>query len=140
MIDWMPTTVTHELIAQLVLPEDGSVPLPVVFHYDTTDPFAVHATFCTGMGDGVAWVFARDLLNTGAHRPSGEGDVHVWPSWSPGRDVVFIGLASPNGEAIMQAPAVEVHDFLEHSYSLCPHGAELAFVDVDAAIETLLAR
>lgn len=139
MMGWVPTTVTHALTGHLVVPEDESVALPVVFHYDIADPYAVQAIFCTGQGNGVSWVFARELLTLGVHRPAGRGDVHVWLSWSGGYEVIFIGLTSPNGEALLQAPASEVRNFLDHSYSLCPRGQELEHLDVDAAIEALLA-
>ena len=82
MNGWEPSTVTRELTVQLVAPGDGSISLPVVLHYDLADPYAVHATFRTGQGDGVSWVFARELLTLGVHRPAGDGDVRVWPSWS----------------------------------------------------------
>jgi hypothetical protein len=138
MNSWVPTTVTRELTVQLVAPGDGSVALPVVLHYDVRDPFAVHATFRTGQGEGVSWVFARELLTLGVHRPAGDGDVRVWPSWNAGAEVVFIGLTSPDGEALLQASTKELVDFLARSYSLCPQGQERDHLDVDRAIEVLL--
>jgi hypothetical protein len=123
----------------LVAPGDGSVSLPVVLHYEVKDPFAVHATFRTGQGEGVSWVFARDLLTLGIHRPSGDGDVRVWPSWSAGSEVVFIGLTSPDGEALLQAPTRELVDFLGRTYAVCAQGRENEHLDVDRAIEALLA-
>jgi hypothetical protein len=110
-----------------------------VLHYDTADPYAVHATFRTGQGDGVSWVFARELLTLGVHRPAGDGDVRVWPSWNAGSEVIFIGLASPDGEALLQAPTADLVDFLGRSYSLCAQGQEREHLDVDGAIESLLA-
>jgi hypothetical protein len=139
MNGWAPTTVTREVTVQLVAPGDGSVALPVILHYDVADPYAVHATFRTGHGDGVSWVFARELLTLGVHHPSGDGDVRVWPSWSSGSEVIFIGLTSPDGEALLQAPTRELVDFLGRSYSVCPTGEEIQHLDVDAAINALLA-
>jgi hypothetical protein len=138
MHGWAATTVTRELTVQLVAPGDGSVTLPVILHYDVADPYAVHATFRTGEGDGVAWVFARELLTTGVHRPSGEGDVRVWPSWSSGTEVVFVGLTSPDGEALLQAPTRALVDFLGRTYALCPQGQEHRHLDLDGAIDALL--
>lgn len=138
MNGWMPTTVTRELTVQLVAPGDGSVSLPVVLHYDLDDPFAVHATFHTGQDEGVSWVFARELLTSGVHRPSGDGDVRVWPSWSAGAEVVFVGLTSPDGEALLQATTSELVDFLGRTYALCPEGREQEHLDIDRAIEALL--
>src|SRR3954467_10733759 len=137
MNGWEPSTVTRELTVQLVAPGDGSISLPVVLHYDVADPFAVHATFRTGQGDGVSWVFPRELLTLGVHRPAGDGDVRVRPSWTSGAEVVFIGPTSPDGEALLQAPTRALVDFLGRSYSLCPQGQEEEPLDVDAAIEAL---
>jgi hypothetical protein len=139
MNGWAPSTVTREVIVQLVAPGDGSVSLPVVLHYDTADPYAVHATFRTGQGDGVSWVFARELLTVGVQRPTGDGDVRVWPSWNAGSEVVFIGLTSPDGEALLQAATSEMMDFLARSYALCAQGQERSHLDLDRAIEALLA-
>src|SRR4051795_13355679 len=139
MNGWAPSTVTREVMVQLVAPGDGSVSLPVVLHYDTADPYAVHATFRTGQGDGVSWVFARELLTMGVQRPAGDGDVRVWPSWTGGSEVVFIGLTSPDGEALLQAPTRDTVDFLGRSYALCPEGQERSHLDLDRAIQVLLA-
>ena len=139
MSGWGPTSVTQEMTVALVAPGDGTVSLPVVLDYDVKDPFAVHATFRTGQGEGVSWVFARDLLTLGIHRPSGDGDVRVWPSWSAGSEVVFIGLTSPDGEALLQAPTRELVDFLGRTYAVCAQGRENEHLDVDRAIEALLA-
>ena len=99
---WAPVTATREVQVELVAPGEGTVvPLPMVLHYDSADPFAVQATFRTGKGEGVCWVFARDLLTLGVHRPTGDGDVRVWPSSAGGREVVYIGLNSPDGEALL---------------------------------------
>ncbi len=136
---WLPTTVTCAFTAELVVPEEGSVALSVVFHYDVADPFAVHATFRTGHGDGVRWVFARELLTVGVAQSVGDGDVKVWPSWDVTCPSIFIGLASPDGEAVFCARARDLHDFLDRSYSLCPEGQELEHCDVDAAIDALCA-
>ncbi len=72
--------------------------------YDTADPYAVHATFHTGAEETVEWVFARDLLAEACTGP-GTGDVRVWPSRSHGQGVVCIALSSPEGEALLEAPA-----------------------------------
>ena len=139
MNGWAPSTVTREMTVQLVAPGDANLPMPVVLHYDVCDPYAVHATFRTGQGDGVSWVFARELLTLGVHRAAGDGDVRVWPSWSAGREVVFLGLTSPDGEALLQAPTRQLVDFLGRTYALCAQGQEEDHLDVDAAIEALLA-
>jgi hypothetical protein len=139
MQGWAPSTVTRELTVELVAPGDGGVSLPVVMHYDVADPYAVHATFRTGQGEGVSWVFARDLLTLGVHRPTGDGDVRVWPSWSAGTEVVFIGLTSPDGEALLQAASGDLIDFLGQTYAVCQQGEERLHLDLDREIEALLA-
>jgi hypothetical protein len=63
----------------------------------------------------------------------------VWPSWSSGAEVVFIGLTSPDGEALLQAPTRDLVDFLGRTYALCAQGQEEQHLDVDSAIQALLA-
>jgi hypothetical protein len=90
---------------------------------------------------------AQDSAHTGTNpdiAPPGpgagsDGDVRVWPSWSSGAEVVFIGLTSPDGEALLQAPTRDLVDFLGRTYALCPQGQERDHLDVDGAIEALLA-
>src|ERR1044072_1716782 len=114
MNGWDPSTVTRELTVQLVAPGDGSVSLPVVLHYDVADPYAVHATFRTGQGEGVSWVFRRAPLTPRVHPPppTARGAARVCPSGSSGPEVVFVGPTSPDGEALLQAPTRELVDFL----------------------------
>lgn len=94
----MNTTVSCELHLRLVVSSESSLPVPAGLRYDTADPYAVHATFHTGAEETVEWVFARDLLAEGLHRPTGTGDVRVWPSRSQGQGVVCIALSSPEGK------------------------------------------
>jgi hypothetical protein len=135
-------TVTCELALELVVPGDAAVPLPVTLSYDATDPYAVHAVFRTGQGDGVEWVFARELLAGGVVGMTGEGDVRVWPAdaepGSPAASAVNIALASPDGEALLAAPAGQLIDFVERTYDLVPEGCESLHLDVDATIQALL--
>ena len=108
----MNTTVSCELHLRLVVSSESSLPVPAGLRYDTADPYAVHATFHTGAEETVEWVFARDLLAEGLHRPTGTGDVRVWPSRSHGQGVVCIALSSPEGEALLEAPARALESFL----------------------------
>ena len=57
----------------------------------------------------------------------------------PVREVVFLGLTSPDGEALLQAPTRLLVDFLGRTYALCAQGREDEHLDVDAAIMALLA-
>jgi hypothetical protein len=139
MNGWEPSTVTRELTVQLVAPGDGSISLPVVLHYDLADPYAVHATFRTGQGDGVSWVFARELLTLGVHRPAGDGDVRVWPA-SATADVLFLHLRAPSGEALFELSRATLSAFLRETEVLVPAGSEAAALDLDDELAALLSN
>ena len=87
---------------RLVVADADAVPLPVSLRYSASDPYAVRAVF-SGDGMEVEWVFARDLLRNGLTCPVGDGDVHVWPSWGTGRELLMISLTSPDGQAVLEA-------------------------------------
>jgi hypothetical protein len=108
--------------------------------YDTADPYAVHATFHTGAEETVEWVFARDLLAEGLHRPTGTGDVRVWPSRSHGQGVVCIALSSPEGEALLEAPARALESFLKRTDAAVPPGTEHRHFDLDTELSHILAE
>lgn len=104
--------------------------------YDARDPFAVTMTFRTRAGD-VPWVFCRELMLAGISDPSGDGDVHVWPSLdTQGRAVVVIELNSNSGSFVAQARTPEVYRFLTRTLALVPLGTES--IDVDAMVDFLL--
>ena len=130
--------VTCDLDVNLVGPDDDMVAVPVALHYDTADPYSVRSTFHTGHGDGVRWVFARDLLAEGMRTAAGDGDVRVWPSVSGGCPVVCIGLRSPDGAALLEAPASTVRSFLAKTFTLVPEGSEGQLIDMDRTITALL--
>lgn len=109
--------------------------LPVVLRYDLIDPYAVRAEFQLP-GASNCWVFARDLLARGLRSPVGDGDVRIWPVDGGG---LRITLLSPDGEALVQADAAGVDEFLQQTYALCPHGREGEHVDVDALLRSMLA-
>lgn len=122
----MNTTVSCELHLRLVVSSESSLPVPAGLRYDTADPYAVHATFHTGAEETVEWVFARDLLAEGLHRPTGTGDVRVWPSRSHGQGVVCIALSSPEGEALLEAPARALESFLKRTDAAVPRARSTA--------------
>src|SRR4029078_13035736 len=66
-------------VFELVSPDSAPVPVKVELTYDNRDPYAVQASFRTGQGTAVDWVFARDLLADGLMASSGTGDVRVQP-------------------------------------------------------------
>ena len=133
------TEVTTELDVRLVTPGEGSVPLPVELRYAPHDPFAVRATFRTGHGLGVCWVFARDMLAAGTRTATGDGDVRVWPATHDAGETVYISLSSPDGRALLEAPARLLQDFIARTYVVVPPGSESRYLDLDATIEQLLA-
>ncbi|WP_088281446.1 MULTISPECIES: SsgA family sporulation/cell division regulator [unclassified Kineosporia] len=122
---------------RLVVADADAVPLPVSLRYSASDPYAVRAVF-SGDGMEVEWVFARELLRTGLASPVGDGDVHVWPSWGTGRELLMISLTSPDGQAVLEATADDVRSFLDRTAAVVPDGDESAYLDLDAALTRLL--
>lgn len=109
-----------------------------VFGYDRSDPYAVTIAFRTPAED-LPWTFARELLVVGVGTPTGDGDVHVWPSVTPrGRAVLMIAFSSPDGQLLAQAHADEVHRFLTRTLALVPAGTEADHLDLDRLVERLL--
>jgi hypothetical protein len=53
----------------------GGGPLPI----RPAQPFAVSVDFSNTAGGAVTWALSRELLTAGPLRPSGEGDVRIWP-------------------------------------------------------------
>jgi len=123
---------------RLVVADADAVPLPVSLRYSSADPYAVRAVF-SGDGMEVEWVFARELLRTGLTCPVGDGDVHVWPSWGTGRELLMISLSSPDGQAVLEAGAEDVRSFLDRTTLVVPDGEESGYLDMDAALARLLA-
>lgn len=134
----MNSTVTCELRVRLVLSSESSLPIPASLRYDTADPYAVHAAFHTGAEDTVDWVFARESLAEGLHRPTGIGDVQIWPSRSHG--IVCIALASEEGEALLHAPAKVLESFLRRTDAVVPPGTEHGHLNLDQELSRFLAE
>ena len=93
------------------------VGVPTVLAYDSSDPFAVTASFDTGGDEPIVWVFARDLLLEGLQRPAGQGDVTVWPSIEDDGETIHVALSSPDGEAEFQALASQIERFLARTFA-----------------------
>jgi Streptomyces sporulation and cell division protein, SsgA len=133
-----PATVTQALPLRLIDGGGTALRLTAELRYDAADPYAVDIVFHTGEPRGVRWVFARDLLAEGLFRESGDGDVHVAPLFDDsGRHVIQIELRSPDGEAILQAPADGLEAFLDSTYAIVPQGSESSHIDLDLLVETL---
>ncbi|MEZ5157289.1 MAG: SsgA family sporulation/cell division regulator [Candidatus Nanopelagicales bacterium] len=135
----IPTVVTADITMNLVIGADLGMPVPAVFGYSAHEPLSVTATFSAGDTE-VEWVFARDLLQGGTDRPAGDGDVTCWPTTIAGEPLVCIALRSPSGQALLEAPADEIDEFLRRSYEVVPAGSESDFLDLDTLIESLLSN
>ncbi|MEU9096339.1 SsgA family sporulation/cell division regulator [Streptomyces sp. NPDC048361] len=135
----MHTVVERELELKLVLSPERSIPVPARLTYRTDDPYAVHITFHIGSDTPVHWTFARELLVEGVFRPCGHGDVRIWPTKVEGRSVVLMALSSPDGDALLEAPAVQVSAWLERTLRAVPPGSETERLGIDDGLAELLA-
>jgi len=115
---------------------DFLVPLEVELRYDTLDPFAVVAAFRPGRDDCVEWAFGRDLLADGLIGDAGEGDIRIRPSDSD-VEMVVVELRSPSGQAVFEAPAEDLAEFLDETYEVVMPGNEHLWVDIDAELTRL---
>ena len=133
-----PATVTQALPLRLIDGSGARLELTAELRYDAADPYAVDIVFHTGDPRGVRWVFARDLLAEGLFRRTGDGDVRVSPHLDDrGTRIVQIELRSPDGEAVLQAPADGLRGFLESTYAVVLPGSESAHIDLDMLVEAL---
>ncbi|WAX79781.1 SsgA family sporulation/cell division regulator [Streptomyces sp. KMM 9044] len=135
----MNIVVEREVELRLILSPERDVPVRARLGYRTDDPYAVHITFHIDSGHPVHWIFARELLIEGVFRPCGSGDVRVWPSKAEGRSVVLVALNSPEGRALLEAPAAQVSSWLERTLWLVPPGSESAQFGLDDELASLLA-
>ena len=130
---------------QLVGPQSWTE-VPALLCYDPTDPFAVRIAF-GDVGDerdlvdvdeaGIAWLVSRELLQSGLDRPSGEGDVRVWPAHGA-TDVLFLHLRAPSGEALFELSRATVAAFVRQTEALVPSGSESAMLSLDEELQALL--
>lgn len=132
------TTVVEELSLHLVIAGQPGVPMTAELRYETSDPYAVQATFRADDSQ-VTWVLARELLMTGLQAVSGIGDVQVMPSDEHPETVVLIKLSSPDGVAVLAANAADLRGFLLRTCDQVPPGAEAEFLELDLKLAQLLA-
>src|SRR6478609_10273216 len=127
---------------QLVGPQSWTE-VPALLRYEPNDPFAVRIAFGdVGDGNGVvdpddggiAWLVSRELLQSGLERPSGDGDVRVWPA-SAATDVLFLHLRAPSGEALFELSRATVAAFLRPTEALVPSGTESTLLDLDDELQ-----
>ncbi len=132
---------------QLVGPQAWTE-VPALLCYDAADPFAVRIAF-GDVGDehgavdpddgGIAWLVSRELLQSGLDRPSGDGDVRIWPAHAA-TDVLFLHLRAPSGEALFELSRATVAAFLRQSEVLVPSGSESSLLDIDDELHVLLSN
>lgn len=132
-----PTAVTAELFLRMVVDSDRTVEVPCSLEYRAEEPYAIRATFRTGAAD-IEWIFARDLLVEGLHRPAGEGDVVIWPEFSGESPLVLLALNSPSGQAVLESDRPMVEAFLQRTVDIVAIGAEGDSTDVDRWITAIL--
>jgi hypothetical protein len=131
------TVICSPAVFELISPDAPVVPVSVDLTYHSRDPFAVQASFRTGTGTAVDWVFARELLHDGLVGPAGTGDVRVQPMpQNPNR--VQLELSSPSGYAVFTTCAHALGDFLRRTFDAVPAGTEYAWLDFDVALSDLL--
>lgn len=133
------STVSQDLAVHLLGGDGHVLSLNATLHYDAADPLAVTALFDNGGEEPVRWVFSRALLVTGMDRLTGNGDVVIWPTRDDnGEPVIHIQLRSPHGDALLEAPAEALEEFLSSTSRLVPPGTEHRALDLDALVRALL--
>lgn len=135
----METAAVRSDLSLTLVGSEVPVVLTAALEYQSSDPYAVSVVFFT-MDGPVRWVFSRDLLDEGLVHEVGDGDVQIAPMRDQfGEQVLQLRLASPDGVAVLEASADAVLDFLARSYGRVPPGHESDHLDIDAAVEALLA-
>ncbi|MFJ6651107.1 SsgA family sporulation/cell division regulator [Streptomyces sp. NPDC091290] len=122
----------------LVVAPGFTIPVDARFSYRSWDPYSIHVAFSVPGRAAVSWVFARDLLAEGTGRPSGLGDVRIWPGGAGQAAFICLDLSSPYGRARFTAPATEVTPWLGRTYHLVPAGFETAWLNLDGELSLLL--
>jgi hypothetical protein len=130
---------------QLVGPQSWTE-VPALLCYEASDPFAVRIAFgdvgddggAVGADDGgIAWLVSRELMQSGLDRPSGDGDVRIWPAHGA-TDVLFLHLRAPSGEALFELSRATVAAFLRQTEALVPSGSESGMLSLDEELQALL--
>ena len=143
---WTPGY-SSPITLQLIGPQSWTE-VPALLCYETSDPFAVRIAF-GDVGDdsaavspedgGIAWLVSRELMQSGLDRPSGDGDVRIWPAHGA-TDVLFLHLRAPSGEALFELSRATVTAFLRQTEVLVPSGSESALLDIDDELHVLLSN
>jgi hypothetical protein len=132
------TTETVVVVVPFISGEAQSEFLEGELVFNPSDPYAVSMNLEARSGT-VTWTFARELLEQGIYSPSGDGDVQVWPAGQDTDRTLHIALSSPFGNALFEVPRSVLVRFLRRTYVVVPRGRESDHLDVDAAVNRLLA-
>ncbi|WP_334445586.1 SsgA family sporulation/cell division regulator [Streptomyces stelliscabiei] len=119
-------------------PDYDEVPVRTTLRYTPDDPFAVHIDFPAGVSAddvNVTWAFARALLAEGLDRPTGIGDVHLWPY---GSAHTVVELRSPHGMAMIRFDTPTLRRFLRRSYAVVALGGETLGPAFEGGLASLL--
>ncbi|MDX3763405.1 SsgA family sporulation/cell division regulator [Streptomyces sp. AK02-04a] len=128
-------TIRQAVRTRLIVAPNQQISIPVTLRYSSDDPLAVHIEFpaiVSPDAQDMTWCFARDLMAGGICRPSGLGDVRIWPG---GRAYTIMEFSSSEGRVVAKFDTPVLIRFLLRSYALVDHGRE----DVGPAIEEGLA-
>lgn len=118
----------HRMVTDMaLLGGDVAEPVRAELRYHRRDPLAVEMRLSIARSPAVSWVFGRDLLIEGLRRPSGIGDVRIYPV----HESVIIELRSCSGKAVLLSYLPDMAEFVEHIVSAVPVGAEISLEDVD---------
>jgi len=132
-------TISQRLVVGLRTSEGSPVPVLVELGYTAQDPCAVRLSFHPD-DSPVRWDFARDLLASGLHEPTGDGDVHVWSSLDDhGVAVLVVELCSPYGDAMVEILLADAVEFVDRMHAVVRPGEETDLLDLDGAIAAIFA-
>jgi hypothetical protein len=118
-----------------------SLPIQARFGYDRIRPLEVRVEFLTETGGAVTWVLSRDLLTAGLKRPSGDGDVRIWPPCERhGGDSFWILLQGRTGVALLEGGIEPLRAWLGETLKSVPVGTEGLSLDWDEAFAHVLGQ
>jgi hypothetical protein len=127
-----------DCLVDLAVGAGRSIPVSAHFSYSSQDPYSIHVTFHYEGRPPVTWVFGRDLLAEGTVRPSGLGDVRIWPEEERQPRALRLELTSPHGYALLSLPSDALTAWLGQIYRLVPPGLEDTALDLDDELSQLL--
>jgi hypothetical protein len=136
-MDPATTSVTRAVSVELIGSSEAHA-TDAELRYTRYDPYAVTLAFSVA-GREITWLFGRDLLIRGVHRPAGDGDVRLFPCLDArGHAAVILELVSPDGVALVEARSRDLMEFLALTTQVVWPGAEGEHVGLDETIAAIL--